>query len=207
MSFKFDFTKAAPRSQAIHRWGDLRPWNAADMGLKLESEGVEGWTASGLMTRQVMDGDFDVTMTFDATELAKPTTGRYSSVLCQIQLVENDRMRLASIFLRTPEEYKVVAQKHYTVSPGKDEYTWHGEFPVESTAMLRVARRGNTYSMLMKPKQSKYETVIFQTDHSAGPAILHCLLHTGAVKERSEILLKTIEIHAEKYSPAIDDDE
>lgn len=200
-SFTFDFTQAGPDSRNLYRWGDKRPWNAADMGLKLESEGVEGWTANGMMTRQVMDGDFDVTLTFDPTEMAKPTTGRYTSVFCQIQLQEDDRMRLASIFLRTPDEYKVVAQKHYTVSPGKDEYSWHGEVPMESVTALRMARRSRTYSMLAKTKESEDDRIVFQTDHSVGPAILHFLLHTGAVKERSEILLKTIEIHAEKYQP------
>ena len=36
----------------------------------LESEGVEGWLANGLATRQLIDGDFDVALVLDQVDLA-----------------------------------------------------------------------------------------------------------------------------------------
>ena len=197
-----DFTKTAPDPKNFSLPGNAREWKAADKGWTIESEGVDGWVAAFLGSRDPIQGDFDVTLTFDAASLALPSTGRTSTLMWQVQLRDGDRSRFASMFMRTPTEYKVSSQQHRTLPTGKDEYSWNGGFEIDQVASLRIARHGKTYTMLARPKDSDRDRVIYQKDHSAGPIVLHCLLHTGATKQHSSVLLKSIQIHAESYMPA-----
>ncbi len=196
-----DFMKIAPDPQNFSLPGNAREWKAADKGWTMESEGVDGWVAAFFGSRYPIQGDFDVTLTFDAASLALPSAGRTTTLMWQVQLLDGDRTRFASMFVRTPTEYKVSSQQHRTLPTGKDEYSWNGGFEIDQVSSLRIARHGGTYTMLARPKNAERDRVIYQKDHSAGPIVLHCLLHTGATKQHSSVLLKSIQIHADSYTP------
>lgn len=195
----FDFEKAEPDPNEFYQNSDNPEWKAADKGFVLESVGQEGWVASMVGSRLPIDGDFDVTLTLDEADLAMPSDGRHSTLMWQIQQQGNDRTRFASMFRRTPTEYKAVAQQHKTLPDGSHAYTWHGDLEVKKILSLRIARRGNVYTMLARPEGSERDEVIHQTKHFEGPILLHCLLHTGATGKKSRVLLKSIEVHAEVY--------
>ena len=196
----FDFEKTEPDPSEFYHSSDHPEWKAADKGFILESVGQEGWVASMLGSRLPIDGDFDVTLTMDEADLATPGDGRYSALMWQIQQQGNNGTRFASMFMRTPTEFKTIAQQHRTLPDGSHAYTWHGGLEVKTTSSLRIARRGNVYTMLARQKDSDRDDVVHQAEHAEGPILLHCLLHTGATGKKSRVLLKSIEVHADIYA-------
>lgn len=195
---RFDFETAAPDPMKFYRSNDEPAWKAADKGLILESVGAEGWAASMLVSRHSIDGDFDVTLTLGEADLAMPSEGRYSALMWQVQQLENDRSRFASMFMRTPSEYKVVAQQHRTSPDGSHDYIWNGDLEMKNVSSLRIARRGKVYTMLARSEGSARDELIHQTEHFDGPILLHCLLHTGATGKKSRVLLKSIEVYMDE---------
>ncbi len=195
----FDFEASAPAASDFYFDADETTWSKANKGLTLKATGQATWTASLLGSRQPIDGDFDVTLNVGETNLILPTDGQFSTLMWQVQQRENDRTRFASMFRRTPTEYKAVAQQHRTLPDGRHDYSWHGDVPVNSVASLRIARRGKVYTMLLRPVDGTQDEVVHQTEHATGPIVLHTLLHSGATGKDSKVLLKSIEIHAEQY--------
>jgi hypothetical protein len=195
----FDFEKAAPELNDFDFDPDETIWSEANKGLVMKATGQAAWTASLLGSRQPLDGDFDVTLNVGETDLILPADGQFSTLMWQVQQLENDRTRFASMFRRTPTEYKAIAQQHRTLPDGRHDYTWHGDVPVNSVASLRIARRGKVYTMLLRPVDAPQDEVVHQTEHAAGPIVLHTLLHSGAFGKDSRVLLRSIEIHAAQY--------
>ena len=195
----FDFEKAAPSLRDFYFDSDETTWSQANKGLTMKATGQAEWTASLLGSRQPINGDFDVTLNVGETDLIVPAEGQFSTLMWQVQQLENDRTRFASMFRRTPTDYKAVAQQHRTLPDGRHDYSWHGDVPVNSVASLRIARRGKVYTMLLRPVDATQDEVVHQTEHAVGPIVLHTLLHSGATGKDSRVLLKSIEIHAEQY--------
>ena len=199
----FDFTKEAPNKARLYRWRDTRDWSATDNGLKLSAPGFDSWECSGLQTLHDITGDFDITTEFEAVKLDTPAPDELTSVYIQIEVRDKDDTHVGAMFNLTESGYtEALAQIREVKRGGGYNYRNKGAFSAKSVTGLRIARRGTTYTILARSADSEHERILDVADLSAAAiAKVRVMLHTGGAGRESEILVKRLDIRAERYEP------
>ena len=193
-----DFTRVAPDAATFYRWTDVRPWTAADGGLKLKSAGAETWQSAGISTQIPVTGDFDMRVEFDSLNLAIPGTGHQSGLHFQVDPVSDNQSELNSMIGVAPTG--IMEAEGYSrgkLPDGNDEYRGTERHAVPSATALRLVRRGNRYMMLVRSSDEKEDRIVSITENTDAPIrTLRITLHTGGAGRESTVRLKRLDIYA-----------
>ena len=199
-----DFAQESPDPNAFYQWPRPMEWSLKDQGYKIPAPGFDTWESAGVGTRQRIEGDFDIDAEFEATRLAVPREGDYSTVMLQVELATPERTQISTMLIRRPSgDFEISAHMREKFLNADDKYSDFGRVPVSSASSLRISRRGNRYLYLARPDDaSQYSCIAVIEKPAASVNIVRLLLHTGGAGRDSEMLLKKISIHAERYELA-----
>ncbi|MEQ9408942.1 MAG: DUF1583 domain-containing protein [Fuerstiella sp.] len=196
-----DFTKQPPDPNQLQRWGEVSPWNANDDGLLIAATGQDAWTSSGVGTLHPISGDFDIRVDFDLLNLATPPSGAQTYLLVQVDTMDAVQSQLRVFCARTETgQLRAVSQLRRTQTDGSVDYQLKGALDGAAVTALRVARRGQRVTAVVKPIDSEQERILSVTDVNDQPiSVVRVLLHTGGPERYSTVRLKTFEIAADNY--------
>ncbi len=197
----YDFAKEAPALPTLYRWRDTREWTPADKGMKVLAEGFDTWESAGLCTLDRISGDFDIQVDFETLNMATPSAGSSTDVYLQIQLTDPAGTAVNAIWsLDESSETHVTAKMKTTLADGSEDYRNLAQLSTNSVSSLRIARRGESITILIRQPDSVQDRIIAEVELNDTPiSRARVLLHTGGANRESELLLKKFEVAAEKY--------
>jgi hypothetical protein len=201
--YAHDFSKDSFTPDRFRPWGQVPQPEPG--GLKLVSTGTDAWTSSGITPLIGFEGDFDVALTFDEHQFGKPKEKTNSAFYLQIELP--DQMQVSVILVRYPDG---ALQAYHQISEldakGNKTYRATRKVGVDKLQAMRIARRGKRFSFIYRNHGSNQEQLLAENELSdAAIPIAHIrlMLHTGGADRQSQVLLKQLNIDAEKIHRAI----
>jgi hypothetical protein len=204
-AFLLDLARAPLPESLFYRWTDLRPWRAQDKGLLITAPGTDQWSSAGAALQKQVEGDFDISITFDPQRLDTPAEGQSSSVYLQLELADKDATQVSAILNRISDSTtEAVAQFRRPDEKGGFYYRRMGTLSVPSATALRIARRGDRLVFLVKPAERDSPRVLAQAEIGREPLKLggtRILVHTGGNGRESRVLWKGIQVKAERITP------
>jgi hypothetical protein len=204
-SFAHDLTRAAPHESLFYRWTDVGEWRVQDKGLLITAPGTDQWSSAGASLQKQVEGDFDVSISFDPLRLDFPAHGLGTSVYLQLELADQHDTQASMILNRTSEgQTEAVAQFRRPADNGGFHYLRVGRVSVRSATELRLARRGDRLIFLVKPSELEGQLVVAQAEIGREPLKLggtRILVHTGGAGRESRVLWKGIHVKAEQITP------
>jgi hypothetical protein len=204
-SFAHDLTRAPPSEADFYRWTDVDAWQAEDQGLAITAPGTDEWSSAGASLQKQVEGDFDISVSFDPQRLDIPAHGLGSSVYLQLELADKGDTQASMILNKTSEgQTEAVAQLRLPADTGGFHYPRVGRVSVRSATELRLARRGGRLFFLVKPLALDGDLVVAQAEIGREPVKLggtRLLVHTGGAGRESRVLWKGIRVHAERITP------
>ena len=201
----YDFTKEPPDPNALYRWVDLRDWDAAHKGLRIQAEGFDSWESAGVSTMYPISGDFDITADVEVISIEKPLADDPTAIFLQLDSSDTLQTQMAALF-ELPESgfSDAKALLRQAQKNGEFDYKAVGVIRAKSVSSLRIARRGKRWTTVARMADTGRERIIAESNLNDEPvSIARLLLHTGGANRTSEILLKKFEIHAEEYAPLV----
>ena len=199
-----DFTTQPPVDDQFYRWGDRRNWNLDDGGLKIQHIGTDKWDSSGLAFMQQVQGDFDIAIEFDEVDLAAPKTGEKTQLFLQIELADQARSQVSSVFTRKGlDRTSVESQTRHTDDRGGLIYNDLFAADRNNIRRLRLVRRGKTIYSLAgtgKPEDDEFLAKAVVGDAPMRTNSLRALVHTGGAGRTSQIRLQRWDIRAESLT-------
>jgi hypothetical protein len=201
--FGHDFAKDPLTADRLHVWGRLQ--QADDRGVKMTSIGSDRWTSSGFDPLAGLEGDFDMSVTFDELKLAIPKDKLNSSLYLQVVFQDPKETHVNVILVVHIDGIRqVYAQTRVTDEGGNYIYNLLRLDEVNEVDKLRLVRRGKQFSFLYRAKRADHDTILAQQDVLDLPVMpndIRCLFHTGGNGRQSEVLLKRFHLQAEKIDP------
>jgi len=203
--FEHDFAKDPMTANRFQRWGAAVSPPPDKDGFRFVSPGTDNWTSVGLAPQLGLKGDFDIAVTLDAIEFAKPKEKLNSAFYLQVELPDEAKTQANIILLEHPDGHRqVYAQIRLLDAAGKREYRRIRIDSVNALESMRITRRGGRASFIYRRKGSDHDQILAQTDLLELPiptTYVRLMLHTGGRGRQSEVLLKQLRIHAEKIDP------
>jgi hypothetical protein len=201
-----DFTTAPPDEALIRRWTDLRKWNPADNGLLIVAPGTDDWTSAGAALQRRIEGDFDVSIRFDPQRLDIPADGLNSSVYLQVNLEDAGATQLSLIFEKLDSDVsEALVQLSADNGGAGRNYRFLGRLGVSLIQGLRLARRGRQITCIALSEKLGGEVIFAQVDVGDAPIDFdgtRILVHTGGAGRESHVVWKSLDVHADRLSPA-----
>ena len=201
--FVHDFAKDPLSEDRFQVWGPFQP--PSKSGVRMISIGRDRWTSSGFNSLLGMQGDFDVSLTFDELKLAKPKEALNSAFYLQIEFPDAEKTQVNVILVEHLEgEQQIYAQIRFVDAGGNNIYRRLRIDEVNDVEKLRLVRRGKHVSFLYRTKGSDRDRILAEQDVLEMPVpqySLRLLLHTGGDGRQSQVLLKQLQVHAEKIDP------
>ena len=202
-SLSHDFTKSPPGESMFYRWTDLREWQAEDEGLLIVAPGTDAWSSAGASLQKRLEGDFDISLTFDPPQFDTPADGEGSSVYLQLELADQGDTQASIILNRTSEGQTEAMAQLRLPADGGFHYPRVGRVSVRSATELRLARRGDRLYFLVKPLALDGELVVAQAEvgrEPLKPGGIRIMVHTGGAGRESRVLWKGVRVKAERIT-------
>ncbi len=198
--FQHDFGTDPFTIERFHRWGPLQP--EVKKGLNLQAVGRDNWTSSGISAQVGLEGDFDVSVTFDDLQLGLPKPQQNSALYLQIGFPDKAETQVNIMVILYPEgERQVVVQNRLMTAGGGYDYQRIRSEHGDDVSQLRIARRGSQISYVYRKRDAERDEVLAQVDIGVLPVPktnLRILLHTGGSDLLSQVVLKQLNIRAQK---------
>ena len=202
-----DFASTPLEDGAFYRWGDQTPWRRSDDGLTMRCRGTDNWTSIGMTIKKPFFGDFDATINFDPKKLALPKASKASGVYLQFDLDDDQTIQFNAQLTRTAEDHWTAeAESNIRTGSGEFSFKSYGVIEAEGYNRLRLARRNDhLYFVAGKQIDGKKgrpsEVLIAQVKFSGQSrrgAVVKVMLHTGGSGRTSDVLLKNIDLRAQR---------
>ncbi|KAA5538983.1 DUF1583 domain-containing protein [Roseiconus nitratireducens] len=200
-SFEHDFATEPPGDDLFYRWADRNAWDEARQGLELKSEGTDNWTSAGLSLRRQFEGDFEVSFEFEPIELATPKKGKHTQVYLQVELANPDATQLSSILTKSDAGTLVSQSQIRNRAGGAFQYQAIGNQPLADPGLLRIQRRGSDIFFIAGKESDQNQVLLGHAKATNDPVEffgIRMMLHTGGAERSSRILLKSIQVRAER---------
>lgn len=199
----YDMTKEAPSNEVTLRWGDLRPWDPQSKGLPIQAQGTENWTSSGIALLDPLEGDYDFEAEFQVKNLAIPATGQGSGVYLKLEAPDELKTQIGADFsVNSSGTPDLTAEIGTSGAGGQTNYRVVGQLAAQNAIAIRAARHDSVVTLTSR-SDTGHERVICRFTSHQSPTIGKVLLHTGGPDRLSEIVLKSLRIHAERYRPKL----
>lgn len=202
-SFVYDFTNTPPDSKTFFRWRDTRPWDNSTGGLKINAEGAEQWSTSGINIHREITGDFDFVVSVKDLKLSIPAAGQVSGLYLVIPVSDKDRTHATLHFRKLEDGRTVAVMGTGKRIAGSEVLTTIRTIDFKSVSALRVTRNKETLTCLMSSPDFDRDQIIATVNFPTSPvpsAALQIHLHTGGVGRESQVVIPRIEIRADKIS-------
>lgn len=201
--FVQDFAKDPFTEDRFHRWG--RPARLSGNGLHVTARGTDNWTSTGLAPHLGVQGDFDVSVTFDELRLAKPKDKLNSAFYLQVEFPDEKRTQANVIFVEhIVGDPQVYAQIRIVDEGGNNIYRRVRTDTAEALEGMRLARRGEDIFFVYRKRGSKHDHIFAQANVGTLPVpetAIRLMLHTGGAGRNSTVLLKELRVRAEEIDP------
>jgi hypothetical protein len=171
-------------------------------GLRIRVPGSEQWSASGLVSRCQIVGDFDIELHLEALFLEPSKQYGESGVLLLTEFRDRRKTTTETKFsIHNAGDRKAETQLRRLRKDGKFDYQELVSQPFDDVAILRLARRGDVVYQIFRSTVQKEPVVLGAMQIGSDPVIpgdLRALVHTAGEGRTSIIRFQKLTIQAEK---------
>lgn len=190
------------RQDAFTFWGSPARTSRSREGMTIDAPGADQWTATGVMSRIGLEGNFDVSLDLDVLHLERPAANQESTVYLQTEFDDERRTAVEAKFAITPSGIRAVEmQLNRRNRAGSMDYQELASRQVEAVRQLRLARRDGILYLLFRPGENAPSQVLARAevgDAPVPPTFLRALVHTGGAGRKTVVRLKNLRIRAER---------
>ncbi len=201
--FEHDFRTQGFPDEVFFVQGEADRVTPTDEGLRMELAGLDKWNNLIVRARIRIEGDFDVTATFDDFKIQTPALGRAAGSYLHV-LFENEQRDdvglLRRIFNKGASTLEV-ATSFVPVKGERRKYLSRSHPSVALAGTMRLARRGKTVYFLFAETDSDKFNLLDQWHVNDAPSLqdgFRLMLQTGAEGEDSSVVWKKISVRADK---------
>jgi hypothetical protein len=200
----FDFVKENAAENSIFLWGNVRPWQKTDRGLRIEQSGTTRWSSGGLAPYVQLDGDFDLTAEFQLERIVNADQGRYSSIFVKVHFDDEAKSEAGLVYEISGESLKqIYGRTADQDSFGNKKLKRLGTRPAKDVVSMRLARYGSTMYMLAKTDRDAEEELISMTEVSTRPFREHAMnfmVHTRGEGRVTHAKITHLTMRADKWA-------
>ena len=173
-------------------------------GLRIDVPGADNWSASGLGSRQQIEGDFDIAIQLDVLHLEPCMKYNESCVFLQTEFRDKHKSTIETKFaIHHAGDRKAETSQRRLRSDGELEYQELVSQPSEDATLLRLSRRGDVvYQVFQNPTQKSPVILgaVWLGREPVAPGDLRALIHTGGENRTTSIRFITLDVWAEKLT-------
>lgn len=171
-------------------------------GLRIDVPGTDQWAATGLGSRQQIEGDFDIALEFDILHLEPCLKYNESCVFLQTEFRDKLQSSIETKFsMHHAGDRKAKTQLRRLRRNGEFEYQELVSQPSENATLLRLARRGDVVYQIVQSTTQKSPVILGAVQLGREPVIpgdMRALIHTGGDNRLTSVRFRTLRIWAEK---------
>ncbi|MBL8815286.1 MAG: DUF1583 domain-containing protein [Planctomyces sp.] len=172
-------------------------------GLLIDVSGSDNWTASGLTSRQQIEGDFDISLELDVLHLEPCKQNDESCVLLLTEFPDERKTTTETKFaIHQAGDRRAETQIRRLRRDGQFNYQELVSKPSDEAKLLRLARRGDVVYQVYQGKEDSAPQVIGAMQigrEPVSPGYLRALIHTGGANRNTIVRFRNLTIYAEKY--------
>ena len=171
-------------------------------GLRIDVPGADNWSASGLGSRQQIEGDFDIELQLDVLQLEPCMKYNESCVFLQTEFRDTLQSTIETKFAIHHEgDRKAETSQRRLRRDGEFDYQELVSQPSEDATLLRLSRRDKVVYQLFQNSTQKSPVIlgaVLLGREPVAPGELRALIHTGGENRTTSIRFRTLDVWAEK---------
>ncbi len=171
-------------------------------GLRVNAPGSDNWSATGLLSRARIEGDFDIALELDVLQLEPCMQYHESCVYLLTEFRDKRQTTVETKFAIHSEGDKKAETQLRRVRRDKTfDYRELVSQPSDDAKLMRMARRGDVIYQIFQSTTQKTPVVLGALQIGRDPVIpgdLKLMIHTGGDKRMTSVRFRTLTVWAEK---------